>query len=257
MNGYSGQWRRAGNRFQIEGEVGHGHTPALPPARKKLRAFLKDLKALKPFVNVSQPDALDDAWKAARASALAAAADYALAAGGFSPPAAKTFEAAQQDLQEFLEDMDQLSAVVNPNLPDLAAFTDAFTAARSQARRAAAAYVKRLPSPPSSQPELEAETGDCPYDGCAAIAGGAVLSSHADFASEAEAVAFLLKRAHLPANSRWTRGAFQAAQSCLSSTGRGYPVSAPINGRPTEIGIVEECVCCDEHGTPTRVYVAL
>lgn len=125
-------------------------TPAARPrvslgdARKQLRAFLKDAKALKANAKLGNPgDASPfvDAFQAAINKAKPLATAYTAALRSYTPPRVRAVDEARQELQTFLEDAEALKDWGDPNEPALKPFLDAYLAARDKAKAAAAKYA--------------------------------------------------------------------------------------------------------------------
>ena len=166
---HSGQWHRRGGALVIDlasqpqyspqyspwqGEVppSRARTAAdLEPARKDLKAILKERSALKPFASLG-PDAQPfmDAFTALRARSEKAADRYAAAANASTLPARTTLAETKKLLAAFLEDMSALQdwAKITSAPGATSPFGNAFAAARDKAKVLAARYASQLGSTP-------------------------------------------------------------------------------------------------------------
>jgi hypothetical protein len=165
----SGHWHRRGGALVIDlasqpqysqqysqwqGEVPPSRARAaadLEPARKELKAILKERTALKPFATLG-PDAQPfmDAFTALRAKSEKAADRYTAAANATTIPARTTLAETKKLLTAYLEDMTELQdwAKITSTAGATSPFGNAFAAARDKAKLLATRYAAQLGSTP-------------------------------------------------------------------------------------------------------------
>jgi hypothetical protein len=165
----SGHWHRRGGALVIDlasqpqyspqhspwqGEVPPSRARAaadLEPARKELKAILKERGALKPFAMLG-PDGQPflDAFTALRSKSEKAADRYAAAANASTIPARTTPAETKKLLSAYLEDMSAVQewAKITSTPGGTSPFVNAFAAARDKAKLLAARYALQLGNTP-------------------------------------------------------------------------------------------------------------